>query len=69
MIPPFSLTFSKIVAPAPSEKIIESLSWLSTTLERVSEPITKHLEAIPDFMKAKEWISPSTHPGHPNIKS
>ncbi len=66
IIPSVSIEDSKIVAPAPSAYIIESLSNLSTTLERVSEPITKHFFAIPDLMKLLAWIIPSTHPGQPN---
>ena len=68
-IPPFSFFSSTIVAPAPSAKIMESLSLLSTVLDRVSVPITKHFFAIPALMNADAWITPSSHPGHPNIRS
>ena len=51
-ITPFSESlFSTITAPAPSEKIIESLSTLSTTLDNVSAPITKHLSAASALIK------------------
>ena len=49
-IPPSSDFSSIIAAPAPSAKIMESLSEWSIVLESVSAPITKHLFAILDFM-------------------
>ena len=41
---------SSITAPAPSAYIIESLSFKSVTLDKVSLPIIRHLLAIFDWI-------------------
>src|SRR5689334_12663330 len=62
---PVSL-YSTMQAPAPSAKIILSRSCSSTTLDRVSAPITRQVLACPDFEKTSACINHCSQPGQPN---
>src|ERR1044071_4742852 len=60
---------SRMAAPAPSLKIIESRSCISIMRDKVSVPITRHFVAVPDLIKQFAWMTASTQPGHPNAIS
>src|SRR5215207_6124819 len=68
-IPPDDSLYSSTTAPAPSLKIMLSLSYLSMTLDNVSVPTTKAFLAMPALKKASACITASIHPGQPNNTS
>ena len=53
-------------APAPSLKIMLSLSKSSMTLLKVSVPMIKQVDASPALKKEFACITPCIHPGQPN---